>query len=155
RLGALSTDPDHAAEIEIPLPDGSLRTFRVWQAPMMEPALAAKYPDIKTFTAEAADNRTITAKLDISPAGFHALIFNGEQTFFIDPYSDVEDGNYICYYKKDYPTLAAHYCAVENAAPVSETQHNEGHTAQRVNGATRKTYRLALACTGEYAAAVG
>ena len=153
RLSVLKEDPAQSEVIDLPTPDGSSRSFRIWQTPMMEPALAAKYPGIKTFTAEAADNKRVTAKIDISPAGFHAMIFDGNNTYFIDPYSDIEDGNYLVYFKRDHPKNSSMSCGVAAAAEIPEV--SEGATGARTFGTQRRTYRLALACTGEYAAAVG
>lgn len=154
RLMTLPEDPAQAVLLTLPTPDGGSRDFKVWQTPMMEPGLAAKYPGIRTFTAEAIDNSQVTAKIDCSPAGFHALIFAGNNTYFIDPYSDVEDGNYLCYYKRDYPRQSGMSCSF-NGEGLSVTESGEGPVAQKANGASRRTYRLALACTGEYATAVG
>lgn len=156
QLAALSTDYESGKYMDLPTPDGNMMTFRIWQTPMMEPALAAKYPDIKTFTAEAVSNHNITAKIDISPAGFHALVFNGEHTFFIDPYSDQDNGYFTCYFKKDYPKGNAPVCTVldhpTNGWPATDV--NNG-TANKTHGTQRRMYRLALACTYEYSVAVG
>jgi hypothetical protein len=153
RLFALKEDPAQGEVIDLPTPGGGSRSFRIWQSSIMEPALAAKYADIRTFTAEAIDDRRVTAKIDISPAGFHAMVFNGNNTYFIDPYSDTEDGNYLVYFKKDHPRNSSMSCGV--AGTFESPQTGEGVTAGRTYGTQRKTYRLALACTGEYAAAVG
>lgn len=153
RLLSLKADPASGQVISLPTPDGGSRNFRIWQSPMMEPALAAKYPDIKTFTAEATDDHRITAKLNLLPDGFHALVFEGEKTYFVDPYSDVEDGNYLCYYKKDHPHLSSMSCGVP--AHTGQTAEAVETAAARTFGTARRTYRLALACTGEYATAVG
>lgn len=155
RLFSLREDPAAGIVISLPAPDGSSRDFRIWQSSIMEPALAAKYPDIKTFTAEALNNKRITAKIDFSPAGFHAMIFDGSNTYFIDPYSDVEDGNYLCYYKRDHPKTGSMTCNVREEMEAALLEGLEGTTAARTYGTQRKNYRLALACTGEYAAAVG
>ena len=85
----------------LPLPDGTFRDFKVWQTPMMPGQLAAKYPDIKTFTAEAVDNRNVTAKLDFTLYGFHAMIYDNNGISFIDPYDNYHDGFYMVHYKKD------------------------------------------------------
>ncbi len=155
RLFALNENPQEGQVITLPTPDGGSRDFKIWQSSMMAPALAQKYPGIKTFTGEATDDRRVTAKIDFSPAGFHAMIYDGNSTYFIDPYSDVEDGNYLCYYKKDYPRLSGMTCGVSGEESAALPDNTEGPTAGRTNGTQRKRYDLALACTGEYAAAVG
>lgn len=155
-LLSLPQNPDAGLIIALPVPDGSFRDFKVWQTPMMEPALAAKYPEIRTFTAEATGNSQVTAKIDLSPAGFHAMIYDGTNTYLIDPYSDVEDGNYLCYYKKDCSRTGSMTCAALHAAEEQVAGLSEGnHTGLKVHGSQRRTYRLALACTFEYATAVG
>jgi len=155
RLLPLKTDPASGQTISLPGPDGSSRTFRIWQTPVMEPALAAKYPEIKTFTAEATDDRRVTAKINLAPDGFHAYVFNGAQSYLIDPYSDVEDGNYLCYFRKDFTTNQAMSCGVTGNGTDAVESLPAGTTAQRTYGTQRRNYRLALACTGEYADAVG
>src|SRR5438270_646945 len=54
QLVQLTTDPAKAAILALPMPDGTMRNFRVWQTPMMPEVLADKYPAIKTFTGELA-----------------------------------------------------------------------------------------------------
>jgi len=153
-----------AKMIELPGPDGVYTTFAVWQYHMMEPGLESNHPDIRTFTAYAVNNPRISAKIDISANGFHAMIYNGRYTYFIDPYSRLNDGNYICYYKRDHfvPAGQRMTCEVkEDDAPVIEKEElnisNDGMPAlayRTMNGYLLRNYRLALACTGEYAVAV-
>src|SRR5689334_9050226 len=90
-LHALKSEPNSGQTIELPTPDGATRTFRIWKSSMMEDALQAKYPNIETFTAVALDNTQVTAKLDFTPQGFHAMVFAGNQTFLVDPYTDAND----------------------------------------------------------------
>jgi hypothetical protein len=163
-LHGLNSKPGKEQTIQLPTPDGSYRTFRVWKTSMMEKALQEKYAAIETFTAEALDNPQITAKLDFTLNGFHAMIFNGSRTFFIDPYTDAFDGYYMAYYKNDYHRSinARMVCGLDN----SEVADANGHLSEQLGGAmphleakqfgtTQRTYRLALSCTGEYAQAVG
>lgn len=154
QLSGLKEGYENKITLDLPVPDGTFKTFNIWQSSMMEPALALKYPEIKTFTAEAVDNRQITAKIDLSPTGFHAMIYDGQNTYFIDPYADTEDGNYICYYRKDCTRTGGATCSVLNKNGEKILDQYEG-IGMKTHGTQKRKYRLALACTHEYSVAVG
>jgi len=161
-LSSLPKEAESAQELDLPSPDGGLRTFKIWKSQMMEPALSTKYPEIQTFTGVAADDPRVTIKLDYTITGFHAMVFDGRNTYFIDPYSSEDDGYYVCYYKKDYlrPMSNAMACEVEDehselgGVPMHLNENGLPNIKFKVNGTLKRTYRLALACTGEYANAV-
>ena len=163
QMFSLSNDPSQAIVITLPLPDGSFRDFNVWQTPMMPNQLASQYPDIKTFTGEAVGNATITAKLDFTLYGFHAMIFNGDNTSFIDPYDNYHDGYYMVHYKKDETRAFSDRmkCLVhsfDEHGPAGESMDiaQKGLpklALKTVNGSQLRTYRLALACDSLYAQA--
>ena len=98
QLFNLSNVPAEGRIIELPMPDGTIMNFRIWQSPMMPDRLASRYPELRTFTGEAIDNPTITAKLDFTTFGFHAMIFEGSNISFIDPYGNEQRGIYIAHY---------------------------------------------------------
>ncbi len=155
-LESSGKDYTSAGSIALPRPEGGYRAFRIWATPVMAEALAAKYPEITTYTAEAADNHSVTAKIDYSPLfGMHAMVYDGSRTYLIDPYSGRADGAYIAYYKSDYSraTGALMHCdngeEEANAAPVAG-----GSNGSLINGTVRRKYRLALAADSEYCAAV-
>lgn len=159
-MSGLSALPEEGQVLSLPMPDGTFREFRVWQTPMMQPLLAAKYSEIKTFTAYALDDKFVTAKLDFTTKGFHAMFFDGDRTCFIDPYSNVNDGYCQCYYKNDLVR------SVNKVMECAATEQNdlgleeihlgiqEPKAHYKLNGTVQRTYRLALACTYEYAVAV-
>lgn len=148
--------------ISLPTPNGNEMLFNVSESTCMDPALAAKYPMIKTYSAVSVENPAITAKLDYTTFGFHAMVFSTDGVYFIDPYSSSNTGYYNCYYKKDYTRTANNYSVCE----IDETMHTAENIAQRnsstnpeditnlIANGTRRTYRLALACTVEYSNAV-
>lgn len=152
-LETAPSDYAHAITISLPLPEEGYQAFRVWETTVMEEPLALKHPGIRTYTAEAVSNHRITAKLDYTPFGFHAMIYNGDRSFLIDPYAAKANGAYIVYYKKDYsrPSSQRMFCEVEGEAPVT-VAHKQW--AERLNGTVRKSYRLALAADSEYCIAV-
>jgi hypothetical protein len=60
----------NAAELSLPSPDGGFERFLVVKSPIMEPDLAARYPEITTWRAQGLDDPTATARLDRTPHGF-------------------------------------------------------------------------------------
>ena len=152
-------DPAQAVLLSLPLPDGSFRSFRVWQKAVMPPELAARYPAIQTFTGEAAGNHTITVKLDFTDFGFHAMIFDGERTSFIDPYDQFQDGLYMAHYNHDEvrPASQRMQCLTDAhskqpATGISNLIGRSGNerTNSAAGGTKLRTYRLALCADSWY-----
>jgi Metallo-peptidase family M12B Reprolysin-like/Secretion system C-terminal sorting domain len=139
--------------LELPTPDGKMARFHVWESSIQEPGLEAKFPEIKTFTGQGIDDPYATIRLDYSPYGFHAQVLSINGTYYIDPYARGMADNYISYYRKDFRKTGTMFCEVpDNTAPVPPI--NNVVTAQCL-GTDLRTYRLAVACTGEYAQAPG
>ncbi len=165
QLFSASTEPTEATIITLPMADGTFRDFRVWQSSLLPPALAAKYPDIKTFTGEATDNRNVTLKAEFTVYGFHAMILDGVNASFVDPINNFHDGTYMVHYKSDEtrPAAAAVRCTTDGKlnkyVPTNEgaiTVEKKLTSAQQriANGWHHKTYRLALGCDHQYAQTV-
>lgn len=143
-------------EISLPLPEGGYGRFRIWDSPIMEDGLAAKFPELKTYTAQGIDDPTASGRLDLTPRGLRAIIQSEKGTFFIDPYWNNSDAISISYYEKDFKDSEkrkALTCGVVGKeAASSPSQHRPA--SARPTGANLKTYRLAIAATGEYSVAV-
>lgn len=144
-----------------PMPDGSNQKFYVVESSIMEPALEAKFPEIKTYTGQGIDDPTATVRFDCTPAGFHAMILSASGSAFIDPYFFQETTYYISYDKKDYiPSRLLPACSVGKESPVDIITEQEElkpvfqpvltPVANKSIGTQLRTYSLALAATGEY-----
>lgn len=153
RLFQLPTNKAQAVAINFPTPEGSTQTFMVWQENILAEPLAAKYPNIKTFSAYSLQRKGVTAKFDFTEFGFHGIVFDHSGTYYIDPYSKNANGFYSCYYKNDYAKPIGQLMHCENGDEALELPETET-LKLRVNGSTKRSFRLALACTGEYAVAV-
>lgn len=148
RLFSLSVSPKQSQVIELPMPDGQLRAFKVWATPILPDELAVKYPELKTFTAIAVDDAAVTAKLDITLYGFHAMIYDGDNTTLIDP----SGNDYAVHYKRNEGRIAANRMSCEVLRNTGTSADMK--TAQRTsNGYQLRTYRLALSCDHQYAEA--
>lgn len=145
-----------SALISLPHADGQFHEYRVFLNTTMHPDLAAKYNDIRTYDAIATNGSGNTAKIDLTPQGFHAMILSpNAPTVFIDPYffgsTDAED--YIIYSRADFQTDKLFECkhVSENTVDVGENEF----TAKSFGSCELRTYRLALSATAEYTAFQG
>ncbi|HEV7672671.1 MAG TPA: zinc-dependent metalloprotease family protein [Thermoanaerobaculia bacterium] len=151
----------------LPYPDGSAPRFRVEESPIMEPELAAQYPELRTFVAQGIDDPTATARLSLTPLGFHAMVLSASGTVFIDPYRRGDLGYVLSYWKSDATRSAgpAFHCDVrDDGAPPEDVLDGVAGSADEVpgivlppqaaSGTQLRTYRLALAATVEYSTAV-
>jgi len=144
--------------IELPMPDGSLEQFVVWQAPVMESELAARYPAIKSYKAYQKSNRTIFARFSIGPNGFHGAIRTDEGMVYIDPYSAGDVNNYMVYYTSDHIDESLKdraLCGTDDSFQVHNTSKAKWGTRRLGDKMELRRYRLALACTGEWGAVRG
>ncbi len=145
----------------LPMPDGTTERFEVWEESVMHPDLQAKYPEIRTYTGRGLDDGHATLRCDLTPQGFHAMTLGGAKgQVFIDPLFHGYDGLGIVYFKKDYPRTPEHHFDCHTVAEVAPSQGTEftpvnlkvKPQAEFIGDCQRRQYRLALSCTGEYAA---
>jgi len=141
-----------AVQLELPWPDGATRRFGIYESPMMEPALAAQFPELKTYGGYGLDDPTASLRFDWTPSGFHAMVLSADGTVYIDPYAPGDVQHYIAYFRRDYQRAGGNTftCGV-TASPAGDRRDVDvfGPT-QAPHGTQLRTYRLAMAATGEY-----
>jgi len=150
--------------IVLPLPDGSFQRFRVVEAPMMADALGAAFPNIKTFSIKGIDDAYASGKIDWNEFGFHGMVLSLNGDFFIDPYAVGNTTDYISYYTSDFMKASSDLMIEAGVLGIKEFEERKPNKTSSGNtgskpaaapcvGANLRTYRLAVACTGEYAVA--
>lgn len=141
--------------IMMPTPEGTFVRFAVVESPVMAPELAAQFPDIRTFSGQGLDDPAATIRLDVGPAGFHAMVLSPNGDYFIDPHNRFDTGHYVVYGKRGV-TRSSDY---ENLGPCLEPPDPAWAAHLRQLAASRpmtpvgpqlRKYRLACAATGEY-----
>jgi hypothetical protein len=141
--------------ITLPNGEGKMENFKVYENSVMAPELAAKYSEIKSYLAVGVDNTNARAYFSYSPLGFKSMtIYPNQETVFIEPISS-NNATYSVYKKSDKEfTMDAFECGVIDAA--TNTHNRSTSTfARGADDSKLRTYRLALSCTGEYAAYFG
>lgn len=140
----------NAVVLPLPLPDGTFARFKLLESPIMEPQLAAQFPAIKTYVGQGLDDPTLSGRFDWTPGGFHALILSSAGRIFIDPYSGDDTIHYMSYYSKDFTASAEKALSWDMNDDVITTTAPAASAVRGVAGTTLRTYRLAMAATGEY-----
>ena len=149
--------------VALPLPDGRTGRFALRQAPVMAPGLAARFPEINTYAGVGLDDASASVRLDLSPQGFHAQVLTtAGQSFYIDPVSRTDTRHYLGFYRNDMDRAAAGAIPICEFAPTpAELKASDARmVAAKASGAAGplasgdqlRTYRLAMAATGEYTA---
>jgi hypothetical protein len=149
----ISGDKSH--QIHLPMPDGLIALFSVVESPIMAPALAARYPEIKTFRVFGIDDEAAAGRIDITPLGFHGMIDTAKGTVYIDPLNAAAQADvYLSHYKGSKPANnfscevhGSHEALVDELASQFKTAGRE--PGFRIN------YRLAVGASFEYVTAVG
>tara|TARA_R110002111_G_scaffold143677_2_gene209739 strand:+ start:3323 stop:6025 length:2703 start_codon:yes stop_codon:yes gene_type:complete len=139
--------------ISFPNSEGKLNKFRVFEASIMEPELQAQFPNMRTYAGQGIDNPTEIIRFSITPKGLHAMFLgtsNGTQ--FIDPFSTT--GNiYTVYAKKNLKARNFDFeCGVIDGLETLDRSFEDTTQARNADDGMLRNYRLAVACTGEYAA---
>ena len=160
---------DSPVIISLPLPDGTYEKFSFVNSPVMSPGLAARYPEIQVFLGQGIDSPSSTVRFDLTPQGFHAMILASGATYYIDPFNPGDLSKCISYTKASfYASNESEWtCGVDDKSdlvtPPGSTyegkevqimglpKSSSNSSVSTANGSTLRVYRLALACTGEYA----
>src|SRR5262245_36200224 len=120
----------------------------------MDPALAARHPDIKTFAGRGLDDPNATIRADQTPLGFHASVRSPGGSWYIDPYYHLSDSVYASYYGRDLKD--SHGAFREGEIEGDSDPFNLGlPKAAADSTVTLKTYRLALVTDPSYATFFG
>jgi hypothetical protein len=77
-----------SAVISLPNAEGGIEEFEVYEASNFEPALQARFPNIRSYSGKGITDKLATLKLSISPEGVQTMVFRTEkENEFIEPYS--------------------------------------------------------------------
>ncbi|HQV67823.1 MAG TPA: hypothetical protein PLO48_13505, partial [Saprospiraceae bacterium] len=133
--------------IQVGLPENRIENFKIVQYDMMEPELASKYHEIRTFYGVSAENSAKRIRIDYTNHGFRAVISSpDEDKVFIDHFQRNDKNTRVVYYKKDYKKVPTWGCNVTEEHIIDR---NIG-SGSRIGDCQLRSYRLAQATTAEY-----
>lgn len=154
--------------LEIPLPNGQVEVFNLFESSVLSPEIAQQYPDIKTFAGKGQQHPGYKIRFSLTSEGFSAIILgvDGDVVVFEKMNNTGQSDIYRSYFSRD--AIAPQN--LKNSSPKSRcnTVSNPPQDLKEVdkklspataakfsNGNDLKQYRLAIAATGEFTAAKG
>ncbi|WP_162128403.1 reprolysin-like metallopeptidase [Flavobacterium phycosphaerae] len=137
--------------VSFPNSEGQLENFYIQETSNMDAALAAKYPDIKSYVGQGIENPTARVYFSLSPLGLQSMIIYADRSaVFIEPFT-TDLSTYVVYRKTDkaLSLLSPFECKVINTVQ-NGLQSADLAARPNADDALMRTYRLALSVTGEY-----
>lgn len=151
--GAPARHSGEVSNVILPFPngEGQLENFRIYEASVLHPDLAAQHPDIRSYVGQGIGNPGTSVRFSVTVFGVHAMILSDKSTSYTDPYTT--DRHYYIVYKKPNLRAARSFrCGVSDETISHVPDAAPQPFSTMADDATFRTYRLALACTVEYAA---
>jgi len=146
--------PGAQRTIRLPMPDGSLADFEIFESPVMEAALAQRFPEIKTYKVYGIDDPLASGRLDMTPQGFHAMLYTSQGRVFIDPQAGSQWLDHYQARSRSTSQSPGYTCGVDDhALSMTPVSQSAARAAERIRGSILE-YRLAVAATAEYVASV-
>ncbi|HEY0078253.1 MAG TPA: M12 family metallo-peptidase [Pyrinomonadaceae bacterium] len=149
-------DTQKKVVITLPGADGRLWRFQIQESPVMSSALAARFPEIKTYSGQGIDEPTATMRLSWTPKGLNALVISERHSFMVSPYSETDKRYYLSFFTHDVEG-AAFECLMPGgekaAASISskfETASPYASSALTLANGTLREYRMAFSVTQQF-----
>jgi Metallo-peptidase family M12B Reprolysin-like/HYR domain len=145
RAGREGARASRRVRLTVPDPAGSFLAFLVDESPVMEPELARKFPEIRTYRGQGIAPSAASLRLGRTPLGFQATVVTADGVFFVAPENPAD---LTVYTSVRADALAEGFeCLLDAMRAASRPVAPE--ISQSGNN-TLRTYRLAVAATGEY-----
>ena len=145
-----------ATHILLPDPYGGAVEFALRPSSVMPKQLAARYPGIRAFEGTALNDPATTLRLELTEKGLSAQVLGAGSRWLVDPVAGLGPEFARSYrYSKSYHTKDDPFCELESAGfldgrSAPDNRFKPGAQRAKSTGESLKTYRLAVATTGEY-----
>ncbi len=138
-----------SAVVTLPSANGSMEQFEVFEASNFEPALQARFPEIRAFSGKSITNPGSTLKISIAPGGVQTMVFraNGNANEYIEPYS-ADHTIYSVFKSQRNKGTAPWVCSTPDQKLA--TSLTNGIQSPLSSTGQLKTLRLAQSVTAEY-----
>lgn len=140
-----------AFTLSIPNADGDMELFRVVEAPVMEPQLSARHPEIKSYAGQGITVPGSYLRFSVSPIGFHAMVLSVDRpTYYISP-ANKKAAVYMVAARTDMQNVQRSFeCLTRDLKKDIPAISLNGPQLRNADDAKLRTFRLAIAASGEF-----
>lgn len=152
------------AILTIPLMGEDFSHFRLANSPVMMEELAAKYPEIQSYSAISESSSAHTGRLSYSPEGIRGVFRTEKGDLYIEPFPQGQTEQYVMYFGRDILMDDAdpnqHLCGFNeekddwlSASELSRIDETHSRSENRSVGGEKvelRVFRIALAATSAY-----
>jgi len=133
-------------KIQFPDENGKMETFLIKESSVMDPVLAQKFPENKSYVGVSEKDASKRIHFSLNQLGLNAIIMDTKGGVrYIEPLSK-DKKKYKVYYRRDIQNESSFECFTENI----EISLKSGLALKNTEDGKLRTYKLALAGTGEY-----
>ncbi len=138
--------------VDFPNIDGKMESFRIEESSNFAPELQAQFPEIRSYIGYGITNPAAILRFSLSPQkGLSSMVLSDKKTVFIEPYSE-DLTTYRVYIRTAADTNDFQFICETDLIDQPQVSDELIDVANRnANDGKLRTFRLALACTGEYA----
>ncbi len=141
------SDQQETYKIQFPDENGKITVYEIRETNVMHPDLAKRYPNNRSFVGHSEGDRSKKLRFSLNELGLHAMLIDkNREILYADPYS-YDKKKYIFYLRKDMNFENFQFsCFTEQSVSLKKITF----AAKSIDDKKLRTYRLALAGTGEY-----
>lgn len=143
-----STDNSASLILSFPNSEGKMERYRVTEAPVMHPDLAAKYPNIKSYAGVGVDNSLDRIRFSVSPRGMQSMRLGVDKPDVFIEKAAKNAQEYTIFNKSELVKETDFRC--DTKATTGKTAYEEHSHQRNADDGILRRYRIAIATTGEY-----
>ena len=148
--------------VDIPMPDGEMITFGIYEISIMAPELAAEHPEIKTYAGQSKKDPEVSVRITTGPLGFHSTVFRRGTADVVESVAVGNTEHYLSFNVDDAIDAGPVVCGnhditePEEIIPIStDAEVDVAVAAKAMVPVELRTYRAAVATTAEYSSLNG
>lgn len=131
-----------------PVSNGSKEVFEVFEHSVLSKELADKYPEIKSYYGKSVNNPLNTIRFSVDVMGFHGMVDYNNEVSYINPLENKSKLYHVI--KNSELDVEPFTCLSVNSKVTGQIKQEKSDIRRTVNDGLLRTYRLAVATTGEY-----